>query len=193
MLKSPGLPADLVIVATSSDRGGAARFTPRPASEKDRGSIVVEAAFLIPVFMVLAFGIIDFGLALTNQNAVRNGAREGARSGVVAEFGSDASCPITGAGSPSQETKSLICLTKQRVGLDDAATRAKIDWPNEDKPGDPLVVCVDYPLDSVTGMFDPVLDGKSLRTRVEMRIEQLDAGLGEFAETLPDGRDWSWC
>ena len=159
----------------------------------ERGAIIVEAAFVIPIFMVFAFGIIEFGLGLTNFNAVRNGAREGARSAVVSEFGSDSSCPIFGGGSPSTETRELICLTKERVDLDESETRVKVDWPNNYKPGDSLLVCVEYPLDSVTGMFAPALDGKSLRTRVEMRIETIDNNLTKFAEALPQGRNWSWC
>lgn len=159
----------------------------------DEGTVVVEAAFLLPIFILFAFGIMEFGMALTNQNAVRNGAREGARSAVVAEFGTNSTCSITGGGSPSTDTKALVCLTKQRVGLNVAATRVKIDWPNNYQPGDALLVCVFYPLDSMTGMFDPVLNGKSLRTRVEMRIEAIDADLGKYAEQLPPGHNWSWC
>jgi Flp pilus assembly protein TadG len=124
---------------------------------------MIEFGILLPVFVLFAFGIVEFGLALTNFNAVRNGAREGARSAVVAEFGDDTSCPIQGGGAASAETKGLVCLTKARVDLDEKATGVKVDWPADYKPGDPIVVCVSYPLDAITGMFDPVLAGRSLR------------------------------
>jgi Flp pilus assembly protein TadG len=47
----------------------------------ERGSIAVEFAILAPLFLLLVFGIIDFGHALYMQQMVSNGSREGARYG----------------------------------------------------------------------------------------------------------------
>jgi Flp pilus assembly protein TadG len=53
----------------------------RPAVCKpaDRGSVAVEFALLLPVLLLLLFGIIDFGRALNAQITLTQAAREGAR------------------------------------------------------------------------------------------------------------------
>lgn len=45
----------------------------------DRGAAVVEFAIVLPVLLLLVFGIIDFGRALNAQIALTQAAREGAR------------------------------------------------------------------------------------------------------------------
>jgi hypothetical protein len=54
----------------------------------DRGSALVEMAFVLPLLAMLTFGIIEFGLAwgskLTVQTAVRAGVRVGSADGALA-------------------------------------------------------------------------------------------------------------
>jgi Flp pilus assembly protein TadG len=57
---------------------------------------MVEFALVIPLFLLVLFGIIDFGLALNDYNSVRQGVREGAREGVVGEFGATCTGSLTG-------------------------------------------------------------------------------------------------
>jgi Flp pilus assembly protein TadG len=51
----------------------------RPAGRSDRGAAAVEFALLLPLLMLLIFGIIDFGRALNAQITITQAAREGAR------------------------------------------------------------------------------------------------------------------
>jgi Flp pilus assembly protein TadG len=46
---------------------------------RDRGAVVVEFALLLPLLVLLVFGIIDFGRAFNAQIALTQAAREGAR------------------------------------------------------------------------------------------------------------------
>lgn len=46
---------------------------------RDRGAAAVEFALLLPLLLVLLFGIIDFGRALNAQITLTQAAREGAR------------------------------------------------------------------------------------------------------------------
>lgn len=48
-----------------------------------RGAVFVEFAFLLPILLVLTFGLIEFGLFMYNQQVLANAAREGARYGIV--------------------------------------------------------------------------------------------------------------
>ena len=59
-----------------------ARNTPR-----DRGAAAVEFALLLPMLLLLLFGIIDFGRALNAQITLTQAAREGARIASVAPNG----------------------------------------------------------------------------------------------------------
>ncbi|MGZ5408336.1 MAG: TadE/TadG family type IV pilus assembly protein, partial [Aeromicrobium sp.] len=47
------------------------------------GQSLVEFAVVLPVFLLILAGIIDFGLGLYSQMTVINAAREGARLGIV--------------------------------------------------------------------------------------------------------------
>lgn len=44
-----------------------------------KGQSLVEAAIVIPVILLLVFGIIDFGLLFNNYILITNASREGAR------------------------------------------------------------------------------------------------------------------
>jgi len=47
--------------------------------DRERGAAAVEFALLLPVLLLLVFGIIDFGRALNAQITLTQAAREGAR------------------------------------------------------------------------------------------------------------------
>jgi Flp pilus assembly protein TadG len=49
------------------------------AAGNDRGAAAVEFALLLPVLLLLLFGLIDFGRALNAQITITQAAREGAR------------------------------------------------------------------------------------------------------------------
>ena len=58
---------------------------PRRRSQRSRGQSLVEFAVVLPVFLLILAGVIDFGLGLYSQMTVINAAREGARLGVVSQ------------------------------------------------------------------------------------------------------------
>jgi Flp pilus assembly protein TadG len=49
----------------------------------ESGASAVEFALLLPVLMMILFGIIEFGFALYQQSILTNASREGARLGIV--------------------------------------------------------------------------------------------------------------
>jgi Flp pilus assembly protein TadG len=54
-----------------------------PRHERARGVAAVEVALVLPLLLVVLFGIVDFGFMLQNKAMITNAAREGARAGIV--------------------------------------------------------------------------------------------------------------
>lgn len=48
-----------------------------------RGASAVEFALVLPILIVLLFGIVEFGLLMYNKAVITNASREGARAGIV--------------------------------------------------------------------------------------------------------------
>ena len=163
---------------------------------------MVELAIILPLFLVLVFGVIEFGLTYNNLITLRQGVREGARQGSVGNFGSTTSCSLTGlTGSPSTDIQKLMCLTKSQIGLNYAHTRVKVLSGSADfsssgtfQKGEALIICVEYPVDKMAKFVTPVLGSAVLKSKTAMRIEtsysSTETGGQETA--LPSG-DWSWC
>jgi Flp pilus assembly protein TadG len=54
--------------------------------KKEKGASAVEFALILPVFILLIFAILQFGIVFTNWIAITYAAREGARLAAVDEF-----------------------------------------------------------------------------------------------------------
>jgi len=52
-------------------------------SGRSRGQALVEFAIIVPIFLMIAFATIDFGVALDASIGISNAAREGARLGAT--------------------------------------------------------------------------------------------------------------
>jgi hypothetical protein len=57
------------------------------AAQRDRGAAAVEFALLLPLLLLLVFGIIDFGRMLNAEILISEAAREGARAAALAGTG----------------------------------------------------------------------------------------------------------
>ncbi|WP_211277935.1 TadE/TadG family type IV pilus assembly protein, partial [Couchioplanes caeruleus] len=68
-----------------------------PAPGGDQGAAAVEMALVLPLLLLLLFGIIDFGRALNAQITLTEAAREGARA---AALGFDGRARVTSAAGP---------------------------------------------------------------------------------------------
>lgn len=60
------------------------------SGSRERGASLVEFALILPVFVVLIFGMITGGIALSQQNSVKNAVREASRFAAVSDTGTTA-------------------------------------------------------------------------------------------------------
>jgi Flp pilus assembly protein TadG len=51
-----------------------------------KGAAMVEFAIVLPLLLMLVFGIIEFGIMLYDKAMITNASREGARAGMVYDF-----------------------------------------------------------------------------------------------------------
>ena len=159
-------------------------------------------AIILPIFLLLVFGVIQFGITYNNLITLRQGTREAARQGAVGNFGSTTSCSLTGVtGSPSTDIQKLMCLTKQQIGLSFANTRVKVLSGSADftssgtfQKGEAIIVCVEYPVDAMAKFVTPVLGTATLKTKTAMRIETSYSSTETGGqETALSGGSWGWC
>jgi hypothetical protein len=152
----------------------------------ERGAVAVELAIVVPLLFALLFGIIDFGFTMSDSVSVRQGVREGARQGVVGSVGS----LCTGS-----DTQKLVCLTKDRIGSVGGSVSVAVRLTSGDSvatAGHSLLVCAAVPMRSMTGLFSPILNGRYLTSKVDMRVEQTSS-ITPGGDNDPTGRNWSWC
>jgi Flp pilus assembly protein TadG len=114
---------------------------------RDRGSVAVEFALLLPVLLLLIFGVIDFGRAINDQITLTQAAREGAR---LASLGNSTSAVTTRTESAAAPT---LTLTSANITVTTCAAGAG--------PGVDAVVKVTYtytfitPVGAFASMFVP--------------------------------------
>ncbi len=145
--------------------------------KKERGQALVEFALLIPIFFVLLFAVVDFGMGFYSWITVTNSAREGARLGAVHP-------PLDVASSPCFGKASLVQCIEDRVrvtaGLADQDTKMTVTIDGEQGPsGGSVVVKVDYGYDLITPLAglvqflsgDTIGSTLNLSSTADMRLE----------------------
>lgn len=152
---------------------------------RERGAAAVEFALVMPILMLLVFGIIQYGFYFNDSFNVRQGVREGARAGVVESFG----CP-SAVGNSAR----LACSTREYVGALGGTTYVRVAAPDGWAKGKALRVCVQTKTAGGVGLLPMPNDGW-VQSRIDMRIEQESqkATWTTHADTLPSGQSWSWC
>jgi Flp pilus assembly protein TadG len=128
---------------------------------KRRGATAVEFAIVAPLFVLLVFGVIEFGRALMVKQIITNAAREGARRAIIessteTEVKQVVNAYLTGA-SVGGATVTVTPTTLNTLGL-----------------GDPVTVQVSVPFNSVSWLPSPwFLKNKTLSESTTMRAERL--------------------
>jgi Flp pilus assembly protein TadG len=139
------------------------RLIRRRRKSGEKGQALAEFALLIPIFLILLFAIVDFGMGFYSWITVTNAAREGARLGSV------------------QATEvEIVDRVYQTSDLPDEATQMTVTVTNaQGQPGESVVVQVDYGYDLITPLAglvqfvsgDVIGPTLNLSSTAEMRLE----------------------
>ena len=129
------------------------------------GAAAVEFALLLPLLVLLLFGLIQFGIAFNTKIQATNAAREGARMAVV---GIDNWADVGGGLAFWQ-------AVQQNAGVGDI-DNCVLD--TTDVVGGTLTVTFDYPLDLVIPFMPSPPSWQTGTAQATMRIEQLSASIG---------------
>jgi len=104
-------------------------MTGKQQGARDRGAAAIELALLLPVFLVLVFGLIDFGRMLNDQIQVTNAAREAVRMEAL-QLGPDAQTRVDAAttlGADAHITDATAC-TAESEPTDAASATVTYDF-----------------------------------------------------------------
>ena len=135
----------------------------------ERGAAAVEFALVLPILLMLVFGIIDFGLMIHEKTMLANAAREGARNGAISR--SEAVIRQTVANSLVGAAQTEATVTVSCVKANGTACTGSFDAAVE--PGGKVVVTVEdrytwiTPISTLVGLGT----GTDLSKSVEMRVE----------------------
>ncbi|MGI6452354.1 MAG: TadE/TadG family type IV pilus assembly protein [Syntrophomonadaceae bacterium] len=132
------------------------RFTRFFPNEKGQG--LVEMALVLPILLLLLFGIVEFGRVYGSALLVSSLARDGARFGAV--------------GHNDAEIENLI--TSRASWLNPGALSVNISPSYEDRVrGEALAVRVDYSVDLIIPLIADILPNPlPLSSECFMRIEK---------------------
>lgn len=139
------------------------RVSQRRPARKRRGSVTLETILLLPVFLVVLFGTVEFGLVLIAKQQLLTASREGARVGAL--------------GGSETEVRAAVARVLGSGNLAGADVQARLtdDSGVPLASGEPVEVSVDLPADAATPdllrLIGYSLDGQHVVARTSMRKE----------------------
>jgi len=128
--------------------------------DTDAGQSLVEFAMILPLMLVMLFGLVDFGRAFYTWLVITNAAREGARVGAVQQPSGAINTRITESASGINMAKLTVALTNVQGAR-----------------GTPVVVDLTYDFDYVTpiggilGLFGGSISDPMITAHASMRLE----------------------
>jgi Flp pilus assembly protein TadG len=112
----------------------------RQTGRSDRGAAAVEFALVLPLLLLMIFGIVEFGRAYNVQISITNAAREGAR---VMAVHNDPALARTAASAAAPAVIPAVAPGNVTVAPTDCVAGATV------------TVTIRYTVTLVTGFFGP--------------------------------------
>lgn len=129
--------------------------------KKRRGAAAVEFAVVAPVFLLLVFGMIEYGRMVMVQQILTNASREGARCAVL-------------DGATHQMVVDTVTQYLTSGSIQGANITVNPTNPEDAGFGDPVTVTVDIGFSGVSWLPSPMyLGGTTLSATTVMRRESV--------------------
>jgi Flp pilus assembly protein TadG len=172
----------------------------------DSGAAAVEFALVLPVLLLILFGIVDYGIYFSDSVAGQSGVQNATRQASIASF-TDCATPLTNfvsnqpdGAAPTPDMQAVACMVAKRTQALTGTVYVDVVLPTVSgvstwTTGQPLLVCETIVAAGLTG-FVPLPDGGQVRSKSVMTIQDPtntatpEAG-GEQTFSGDDG--WAWC
>jgi Flp pilus assembly protein TadG len=141
--------------ATYSEVGAEMNF--KRQIKNERGQTMTEFAFVLPILLVLLFGIVQFGIIFNNYVTVTDAARTASRKGAVSRNESDPKGTCEAAGYAAG------------TGLKNPGTDFILTCSSSWQPGSDVTVTASYPYD--ISLLGWVVASGRLNTTMKERVE----------------------
>jgi Flp pilus assembly protein TadG len=110
--------------------------------DDNEGTAIIEFALVLPVLILLLFGIIEFSILLYDKAMITNASREGARAGIVYDYD-----PDNNVNHPQDGV--ILTVVNQYcqnhlISFDESSAVATTIERTGDESGDILTVTVSY-------------------------------------------------
>jgi Flp pilus assembly protein TadG len=126
----------------------------RVRTHDDKGQTMVEFTLVLPILMVVLFGIIQFGITFKDYVTLTDAVRAGARTAAVSRYSAD---PVA---DTKARVKSAADLVPAQVNVTVMST-----WVH----GDDVVVTATYPY--AISLFGVVVSSGNLSSSTTERVE----------------------
>lgn len=123
--------------------------------KSEKGQSMVEFALVIPVFILLLFGILDCGRIFNAYLTIDNAAREAARAASIGKDDSTVQSIAVNRGSS-------IHLTASQVAISPGGEKSS---------GTPVTIKITYPVDFLTPVIGNIVGPLTLTNTTVMRVE----------------------
>ena len=127
-----------------------------------RGVAAVEFAVVLPVFLLLVFGMIEYGRMIMVQQIITNASREGARVAIL-------------DGMTNADVTSTIDTYLNNSGIAGANVSVATNPPVAPDYAESMTIAVDIPFGQVSWLPTPIyLSGRLLTATTTMRREAIN-------------------
>jgi Flp pilus assembly protein TadG len=141
-----------------------------------RGQSLVEFSLVLPVLLIIVFGIVDFGMGLRSYISLTNATREGARFAAVGNPAG--SFPSQCNGTTTTTVVGRTCVAVEGLNRSDISSLT-VTYPNGQGPGNSVIVSANYTYHYITPLGDIIhfFSGGTLTktialsTSTDMRLE----------------------
>ncbi len=137
--------------------------------KEQTGAAALEFAIMLPILLLIVFGIIEFSLIMFDQAMITNASREGARAGIAFNSNPDEDS-LTG-----EEIAAVVrnYLGERLINLGGISGASIVTTGAQGTEGSPLTVTVDYQYGFLIlpSFANSLTGGVNLSARTVMRME----------------------